>query len=260
MMRQLTPTIGALAVLVGWSEPGFAQQVSDCAEISARDTLEVETDYVQSHGDGGLVNTGVALVKYSIGNTLQLQLGTDNLVTVQRGTATALLDGVYLGPKLVVVSQTEQRPAVAVSAVVALPTRGDPDALTQTVDTYVWGYLSKDLRGVHADLNLGLNVLSIDARPAIQLIAAAAVSRALSDRVGAALELYTFEGGGAYAEHDAGALTALSYTAAPWLTVQAGADVALYRDVRSLTLFAAVTVVAYRRARPDDRGTLAASK
>jgi len=42
--------------------------------------------------------------------------------------------------------------------------------------------------------------------------------------------------------------------------VQAGADVALYRDVRSLTLFAAVTVVAYRRARPDDRGTLAASK
>lgn len=253
-MRQLAPTIGVLAVLAGGSERAFAQQLSESAEISARDTLEVETGYVRSHGDSGLVNTAVALVRYSISDALRVEIGTDNLVAVQRGAATALFDGVYFGPKLVVLPQTEHRPAVAVSAVVALPTHSGPDALIQTADTYLWGYLSKDLLGVHADLNLGFDVLSVDTRPAIQLVAAAAVSRALSDDFGAALELYTCEGGGMYEEHDAGALAALSYTATPWLTVQAGADMALYRDVRSLTLFAGVTVVPHQRARADDAG------
>jgi len=148
-----------------------------------------------------------------------------------------------------------------VSAQVALPTRGGADALTQTVDAYLWGYVSKDLLGLHTDLNLGLDVLSVDVQPAIQLVAAAAISRDLGRDLNAALEVYTCEGGGAYADHDAGALTALSYAPTGWLTVQAGADVALYRDVRSLTLFAGLTFVPYQRARPPaDRVELAASR
>ncbi|MFO0673994.1 MAG: hypothetical protein U0235_30975 [Polyangiaceae bacterium] len=52
------------------------------------------------------------------------------------------------------------------------------------------------------------------------------------------IEGYTFNGGGAYAGHDGGALTALSFSPMPELVLDAGADTALYRDTRSVTFFA----------------------
>ena len=249
--------IAIAALLVALPRPSLAQRVSEGADVAARGTLEVETDYAQIWSDSAVANSGAALLKYSLSDSLQLQLGTNNLITVQSGASTQLLDGVYLGPKLVLRDQGEIAPSIAVSAMVMLPTRDGDAALTQTVDTYLCAYASKNVLGLHTDLNLGLNVLSIDDHPATQLVAAAAVSRELVPDLGAAFETYMFQGGGAYADHDAGALLALSYTPAPWIKIEAGGDLALYRDARSLTLFTAVTVVPYRPARPAERAELA---
>jgi hypothetical protein len=257
MARRTVRTIAIAAVLVALPRLGVAQRVSDGADIAERGTLEVETDYAQTWSDSAIASSGAALLKYSLSDSLQLQLGTDSLITVQSGAATQMLDGVYLGPKLVLRDQSELAPSISVSAMMSLPTRGGDDALTRTVDAYLCAYASKDVLGVHADVNLGANVLSIDAAPATQLVAAAAVSREVLPDLGAALETYMFQGGGDHADHDAGALFALSYTPAPWIKIEAGGDVALYRDARSLTVFTAVTVVPVRRAHPAERPALA---
>lgn len=228
------------------------------AEIVPGGTLEVETGYAHRRGDG-VANTALGLAKYSVTDVLQLQLGTNNLVTAQTGGATQLLDGVYLGPKLVLHEQTAVTPTVAVSALAMLPTRSGPDAVTRTTDLYVWGYLSKDLLGLHADFNVGLDLLSIDSKPATQVVVALSVSRDLAHGVGAMAEGYTFEGGGSYAAHDAGLLMALSYAPAPRVMFDAGVDIALYRDARSLTAFAGVTFIPYRRAASASVSTAASA-
>lgn len=230
------------------------------AEIVPAGALEIETGYAQRRATDQVANSALALAKYSVTDALQLQLGTNNLVTAQSGAATQLLDGVYLGPKLVLHAQTAATPAVAVSALVMLPTRSGADAVARTTDAYLWGYASKDMLGIHADLNLGLDVLSIDARPATQVLAALSLSRDLARGFGAMLEGYTYEGGGAYASHDAGILMAVSYAPSPRIMLDLGGDVALYRDARSMTLFAGVTFVPYHRVAAAGAGELAASR
>lgn len=154
------------ALLVALPRLSLAQRVSDGADIAERGTLEVETDYAQTWSDSAIASSGAALLKYSLSDSLQLQLGTDNLITVQSGAATQTLDGVYFGPKLVLRDQGEIAPSISVSAMVSLPTRGGDDALTQTVDAYLCAYASRDVLGVHTDVNLGVNLLSVDAAPA----------------------------------------------------------------------------------------------
>src|ERR1051325_4559005 len=153
--------IAIAALLVALPRPSLAQRVSEGADVAARGTLEVETDYAQIWSDSAVANSGAALLKYSLSDSLQLQLGTNNLITVQSGASTQLLDGVYLGSKLVLRDQGEIAPSIAVSAMVMLPTRDGDAALTQTVDTYLCAYASKNVLGLHTDLNLGLNVLPV---------------------------------------------------------------------------------------------------
>lgn len=224
------------------------------AEIVKRGVLEVETGFARRHSADAPVSTVQALVKYSVTDRVQLQLGTNNLVMAQHGSDTQTLDGVYGGTKLVLRDQSERAPAISVSALVMLPTRDGASAATQTTDGYFWAYASKDLGSVHADFNVGLDVLSIDHHPAVQELVALSLSRDLAYGVGAMLEGYTYEGGGDYAEHDAGILTGLSYALTPRIMFDAGADIALYRDARHLTLFGGLTFAPYHvdRARANN--------
>jgi len=115
-----------------------------------------------------------------------------------------------------------------------------------TTDGDFWLYLSQDLPGVHADLNVGVNVLSMDSQPAVQYLGALSLSRDLAWGVGAMLENYAFVGGGSYADHDAGVLSGFTYAPTPRLMFDLGTDIALFRDSRNLTLFAGFTIVPYQ--------------
>jgi len=230
------------------------------AEIVPGGALEIETGYAQRRAGAPAANSVLALLKYSATDWLQLQLGSNN-VMMSSGGASQWMDGVYLGPKVVVFEQTDSRPTLAISALFALPTRSGSDAIAQTVDGDFWIYLSKDLLGFHADLNLGADVLSITDKPATQLLAALSVSHDVAYGLGAMLETYAFEGGGSYAAHDAGVLMGLSYAPTPRVTFDLGGDIALHRDTRSVTLFAGITLVPYhgRRAAPSAGRELASA-
>ncbi len=231
------------------------------AEIVPGGHFEIEAGYALRRTPSA--STGVhgaaVLGKYSITDRLQLQLGTNNVFLAQAGTSTRSFDGAFGGPKLVVVTQGERVPAIAVSALVSAPTAKDEGAAVRTYDESTWIYVSKDLLGFHGDINVGLDALSLDKKPALQTLAALAVSRDLAFGFGAMIEGYTYNGGGAYAGHDGGVLTALSFSPMPELVLDAGADTALYRDTRTVTFFAGLTMLPFDSVRAGARraGSLA---
>lgn len=214
------------------------------AEIVPGGTLELEVGWAQRRASESPTNSALGLAKVSLTDRLQLQLGTNNMVTSQAGT-TSPLDGVFLGPKVVLVEQTDRVPAIAVSALVSTPTRDGAAAVTRTTDVNLWAYASKDLPWLHADFNVGFDVLSVDDHPALQELVALSLSRDISHGVGAMLEGYAFWNGGEYVDHDAGVLTGLTFSIAPRVMFDAGFDVSLYRDTRNVTMFAGVTFVPY---------------
>ena len=221
------------------------------AELVPAGALEIETGYAQRRVDGAPNHSVQALAKYSVTDRVQLQVATNNLIAAQSGSGAQLIDGVWFGPKVLLVRQDGYVPSIAVSAFLAVPTRDGPGALTQSKDADMWVYASKDLPlGIHADLNLGIDVLGVDDHPAIQELVALSLSRDLGHGFGTMLEGYAFEGGGTHAEHDAGVLTGLTFAVVPRVMLDAGFDVALYRDARDVTMFAGVTFVPYAHAAP----------
>ncbi|NVB79589.1 MAG: hypothetical protein HOV81_14425 [Kofleriaceae bacterium] len=214
------------------------------AEIVPGGTVELEVGWAQRRASESPTNSALALAKVSLTDHVQLQLGTNNVVSSQGG-AMDTLDGVFVGPKIVLVDQTDRAPAIAVSALVSTPTRDGDAAVIRTTDLNLWAYASKDLPWMHADFNVGFDVLSVDDHPALQELVALSLSRDVGHGVGAMLEGYAFWNGGPYAEHDAGVLSGLTYAITPRVMFDGGFDVSLYRDSRNVTLFAGVTFVPY---------------
>lgn len=231
------------------------------ADLVPGGTLEIETGYAQRRATGPATNSVQALAKYSVTDHFQLQVGTNNVVSEAAGAGTQTFDGVYVGPKVKLVDQTDRVPSISVSALVMTPTRDGDAAAQKTKDAYLWAYASKDLPWLHADFNVGANILSYDDHPAVQEVVALSLSKDLGKGIGAMLEGYGFWNGGMYTTHDAGVLTGLTYAVTPRVMFDAGFDVALYRDARNVTMFAGVTFVPYTSvapAKPTAAGVVAA--
>ena len=67
------------------------------------------------------------------------------------------------------------------------------------------------------------------------------------------LEGYVFSDAAPVASRDAGILFAVSQTLAPWLVIDEGADLALFRSTRSYSLFVGFTVIPIVLWRPRPR-------
>lgn len=230
------------------------------AEIVPAGMFEVEAGYAQRQAPGQASFHGAAvLAKYSLTDRIQLQVGSNNAFAAQAGLATHGFDGAFALGKYVFNTQTDVMPVIAISALVAGPTSSSADAVVQTWDADVWAYISKDIVGFHADLNLGADTLSVDRKPALQTVAALAISHDLAWGFGAMVEGYSFNAGGPYAKDDGGFLSALSYSPSPELVFDAGVDMALYRDTRTTTFFAGLTLLPFDMVRPGYRSALAIS-
>lgn len=239
---RVTIALGACAALTGAARADDG--AAGGADIAPRGTLVLEAGYAQRRAADTTTTNVRALARYSVADRLELQLGTNNVVTASTGSGAQTLDGMFLGPKVMLVDQTATRPMVSVSAVVMMPTRGD-DAVASTDDAYLWAYLSKDVAGVRADLNVGANLLNYDDDPTLQEVVALSLARDLGGGVGAQLEGYALGDGGMYATHDAGIQVELTYALSARVALDVGIDIALYRDTRDTTMFAGVAFVPY---------------
>jgi hypothetical protein len=187
-----------------------------------------------------------ALIKYSVIDRLQLQVGSNHLVVAQQGADVHALDGVYAGPKVLLLEPGRVAPAVAVSALFAFPTRDGEEVATRTTDGRFWAYLSKDFAGFRGDLDLGVNVLSIDSAPESQMFAALSAGHDLVGHLAGVVEGYWFSSAGERAERDLGVLVGLQYALAPRVMLDAGVDVAWEGHERELSVFAGLSFSPYR--------------
>jgi hypothetical protein len=191
------------------------------------------------------------LLKLTLFDDLQWQVGT-NGYTILRGKAPAsYLDDVLVGPKLRIHEQGEIWPSLAISVQASIPTFRRAGYL-RTYDALLTVYVTKDLGPVHVDSNVGLNLWRID-DPLAQVFSATAFSINLAPPFQAMAEGYVFSNASPVAARDAGILVAVSETLAPWLVLDEGADLALFRDTRSFSLFVGLTIVPAVFWRPPPR-------
>jgi len=146
-----------------------------------------------------------------------------------------------VGPKLRFHEQGELWPSLAISAQASIPTFQRSGYL-RTYDALFNLYVTKDLGPVHVDWNVGLNLWRID-DPLVQVFSATAFSMNLRPPFQVMAEGYVFSDAMPVAARDAGALFAVSETLLPWLVVDEGADVALFRGTRSFSVFVGLTIV-----------------
>jgi hypothetical protein len=182
------------------------------------------------------------LAKLTLTRWAQVQVGS-NGATVADGSSPALFfDDVTAGLKVHGVDQTRQRPAISASATISIPAapaRGSE----RTYDAFFVLYVTKDLGPIHADLNFGANLWSIDHDTREQEWLALALSANLPPPFGVMIEGYYFAAAAPLAPRDGGLLGAVSLSPKPWLTFDFGGDVGAFPSTRDYSLFVGMSIV-----------------
>jgi hypothetical protein len=191
------------------------------------------------------------LFKLTLIDDLQWQVGTNGYTLLRGKTPADYLDDVVVGPKLRLHQQGEIWPSLAISAQASIPTFRRAGYL-RTYDALLTLYVTKDLGPVHVDSNFGLNLWRIE-DPLPQVFTATAISMNLLPTFQVMAEGYVFSDASPVAARDAGTLFAVSETVLPWLVLDEGADLALFRDTRSFSLFVGLTIVPAVFWRPPAR-------
>jgi hypothetical protein len=212
------------------------------ADITAPGEFEIEAGSAYAHGDALSQWAFPFLLKLSVADWLQAQLGSNGYTLVRTDPHADFMDNIFVGPKFHLVDQGSIAPSLAFSAQVSVPTFA-ADGYVKSTDVFFVGYASKDLGPVHADWNAGLSVWRVAGGAIAQGYTSVVFSTTLPASFGAALEGYVFSDAAPAASRDGGLRGAATFSARPWLVIDAGGDAGLYPSVRGYTLFAGVTVI-----------------
>ncbi len=230
------------------------------AEIVPKGFFEVEAGYGGRASAGALAHSGQLLLKYSLLDTVQLQLATNNLFLVGQGLAPRAVDGVMPGLKVKFNDQGEVMPSNGISVHVAFPTHGFEGAAQRTIDASAWWYISKDVGPVHGDINFAVNVFDVTHNPTPQGLMTLALSMPIGFGFGVMSEAYTLFGNVEAVPVDGGWLNAISYSPIPEIAFDAGADVGFYWQTRTVSFFAGITFVPQGASRAPLTRTAAAAQ
>lgn len=211
------------------------------ADLVPAGNFEVELGYGARRAEA-LVHSGQVLLKYSLLDSLQFQLGTVGLFSAGPGTVAHAFDGLSPGLKWKFFEGSTFVPMMSVSGHVDLPTSRESFASQQTVDLEAWVYFSKDLGRLHGDLNFAVKVVDVT-RPQVQGLVANSWSTSLWGPFSVFTELYTTLGGSEALAKDGGWLSGLNISPLDNLIFDVGGDVGFYPGTRTFTLFAGVTFV-----------------
>jgi hypothetical protein len=191
------------------------------------------------------------LLKQTFTKLLQLQVGSNGYtVVVAPGSPARYLDNVFFGPKLHIHDQGDVWPSLALTAQASVPTFRR-DGYSRNDDAFFTAHASKDVGFVHVDWNVGANVWRVDEAPATQAFTALALSTALVDPFGVAVEGYYFSNAAPLAARDGGVRGALSITARPWLVADLGGDIGFFPSTRAYSLFFGMTMIPAVFWRPE---------
>jgi hypothetical protein len=213
------------------------------AELVQPGRLEVEAGYARSRLSTGVQHSTPVLLKLTVMDGLQLQLGTDGYVA---GPAReAYFDDLLVVAKLRLARQSGAVPELALSAGVGAPTVvRHRDAECTTAGQAV-AFASKDILTVHGDLNVGVSALAMGRAILAQPFAALALSRQVGPRFTGMIEGYVFAAAAPLASTDRGLLAAVGWAATRDITLDLGGDWG-GQQARRLTLFVGATLLGPR--------------
>ncbi len=229
----MTTTLLVLLALGGVKAQPCRPTVACTAELVPAGHAEVEVGVLGTRA----ISAVTVLAKLSLMDWLQVQLGSDGFLVNQGGAITAV-DGAVGVLKARLLAQDGWLPTVSLSARAAVPTRPPLPAVQSTLDLGGTLHVSKDLGDAHLDLNGTVLVAGL---AALQGQVAFAVSTSLSETLGAALELHSTMGSAL--PNDGGVRAVLSWSPAPQLVFDVGADLGFFRQTRAWSLFAGVVLV-----------------
>jgi hypothetical protein len=223
------------------------------ADITPPGALEVEAGMLFRRLGGETRQWSFPLLaKLTLEKWIQVQLGTNGYTTAHGASGSdraQYFDNAAAVAKLHLLDQGTIGPSVSLSISANVPT---VKALGY-VRTYGAGavaYVSKDFGPLHADLNLGLNVLRLgessgsDGGGAVgQEWTALALSAEPIKHIGTMLEGYVFSDARPATTHDGGLLFAISHAPRPWLIFDVGGDIGVYPSARAYSAFVGLTIV-----------------
>ncbi len=213
------------------------------ADLVPPGVVELEMGYLYRRlGNGAHQQSLPFLLKVTLAEWAQLQLGSNGLTVASRPAPARFFDDLTLGLKLHLRDQSDDAPSLSFSAEASLPLRAAPGYL-RTYDALFTAYLSKDVRRLHADLNLGLNLWRMEGVPLAQPWVALALSVALPRGFGPMVELYWFGDAAPVSPTDAGLLVALSYMPRNWIVLDVGGDAGLVQSTRAASVFVGATLI-----------------
>jgi hypothetical protein len=114
---------------------------------------------------------------------------------------------------------------------------------TRAEDLLATLHVSKDIRWLHVDVCLGLNLFRLDGAPLAQAWAALALTFGLAHGLAPLAEVYYFADAAPLAGADGGVLIALTYQPRNWIVLDLGADAGLVPSTRAVSAFAGVTII-----------------
>jgi hypothetical protein len=214
--------------------------VACTANIEAAGTVTVEAGYLGSRLEHDLTAQSVPyLVKWSISEWLQGQLGSNGPTLVQGPAPARYHDNLTVGAKARLLAGDST--ALSVSAAVSAPLPAQEGYL-RAWDAFFTGYLSHYLPlGVSADLNLGLDLWRIgDGAALAQPWGALALGHELPAGFSAMAEPHVFLDASPVAPADSGVLLALSRGFGSSLVVDGGVNFGIASD-REVSVFVGLT-------------------
>jgi hypothetical protein len=215
--------------------------VACTADIVPPGAVELELGYAARLSTVAWQSGVPLLLKLTVARWLQLQIATTGNVA----GAGATFSSVAPGLKLHLQDQSGALPSVSVAAALSIP--ADSSSTWQVLTTI---FVSKDIRWLHVDLNLGASVLGLERVQHFQPLVALALSTELRHHVTPMLELHVLGNAAPLAPLESGVLAAVAWAPRAWLVFDGGIDVSFVPATRTLTLFAGLTMVPTRLWRP----------
>jgi hypothetical protein len=269
--RAVKWTVASAAASLATAGPARAVETPDARDktLPCRPTIACTADFVppgtfeveagalfRSLGPSATTRqwTFPFLLKLTLAPWVQLQAGSNGFTGAAGAVPQDFFDDAILGAKFHVLDQTEWMPSISFSGEASIPTfRGE--GYDRTYDAFFLAYVTKDFGPVHADLNVGWNLWSLDAAPTSQGIVALALSANLPPIFGVMGEAYYFSNAPPIAPRDGGLLFAFTHSPRNWLIFDMGADIGWFPSSRAYSLFVGMSiipVVLWRPAHDDN--------
>ncbi len=218
--------------------------VSCTADLARPGSVEIESGYLfQKLSAPTVAHENPILVKLTLANWAQLQVG-GNGATLTSSPAAHYLDNLIAGFKFHIFDERKWAPSVSWAVAAGIPLAAAAGYL-RAYDLFLTAFASKSFAWLHVDLNVGLSVWQLEARPKLQPWLALALSVGLPRHFGVALESYYFQDAGPFAARDSGLRAALSFAPRPWIVLDVGADAGYFQTQRACSAFAGMSVLPF---------------